>query len=259
MQKKLKSASQIITDWISSPGNIELKPDSVHIWSVHISQNKSNLTYFWDLLSTDEQKKANAFYFSKDKNCSIIARGVLRELLGSYLKIDPKHIEFQYGKNGKPMFGNPENIEFNISHSGDVIIFGFTKNNEIGIDVEYIKQDPELLEIASNFFSDEEVKSLYELDTSERLLGFFNCWTRKESFIKAKGDGLSFPLKEFVVSLSPYKKTALLKTKWDANEKSKWVLESFVPSSGYVGAIAVQGRIKSLHYLKWNPSRLLQV
>ncbi|NER13685.1 4'-phosphopantetheinyl transferase superfamily protein [Leptobacterium flavescens] len=234
---------------------IELKPQSAHIWHISIDQNKALLKQFGELLSADEKKRAEKFYFAKDRHCFVIAKGALRTLLGSYLQTDPSGIRFQYGSHGKPHLDDSTSLRFNLSHSGDAIVLGFVHDLSIGVDVEKIKDDIELKDIAKNFFSKEEVNALLSLKEEVHPNAFFNCWTRKEAFIKAKGSGLSFPLHEFAVSLEPGKEAELLQTKWDPDEKLKWTLASFEPEESYVGAVAIEGNIPSIVHKNWNEYR----
>lgn len=232
--------------------NIELKDKEAHVWLVNKSAHIKNFNIYWTLLNKEEQEKANAFRFKKDKDCYVIARGVLRILLGNYLGKSPNTIVFQYLINSKPSVVNDKNLEFNISHSEDCILMAFLQDFVVGIDVEYTKRPVELENIARSFFSEEEVKELFTLDKSYHLQAFYNCWTRKEAFIKALGDGLSFPLDKFVVSLSSAKEASLLETKWDKEEKEKWILNAIKVQENYIGAIAIKGNINKIDYFYFN-------
>jgi len=218
-----------------------LESKNVDIWLIDKNKYNSDVKYFWEILSFKEREKALRFRFEKDKNCFVIARGILRVLLGKYILKDPKKIEFQYSENGKPSIESNEKVKFNLSHSKDAIVIGFVKDYEIGVDVEFIKKDMEFEDIANSFFSEEEIHELMCFNKKEKSQAFFNCWTRKEAFIKAEGSGLSFPLNEFVVSLKNKNSAKLLSTKWDETEKEKWSLEAFTPFENYIGAIAVRG------------------
>ncbi len=141
---------------------------------------------------------------------------------GQYLDQNPKRIVFEQGQYGKPAFADEKNLKFNISHSGDMIVLGFVKDIEIGVDVEKVKNDFDVMDIANNFFSPKEIASLTALPKDIQSLAFYCCWTRKESIIKAEGSGLSFPLDSFTVSLDDDGRAELLETKWDSSEKLKW-------------------------------------
>lgn len=238
--------------WTSfSNQQLFLKPHQVHVWSLNKSEHKNKLAAYWNILSKEEKESASKYRFTRDRDCSIIARGALRTLLGNYLKQSPERIKFQFGTHGKPSLNELSDIEFNVSHSTNAIVLAFVQHNSIGIDVEYIKRNIEVKKIAKHFFSKEEIMSLFSMDESYYKQAFYNCWTRKEAFIKALGSGLSFPLDQFVVSLDSTKEAALLDTKWDEKEKDNWVLKSFEPAQDYIGAVTVKGKVSDIQFWKY--------
>ena len=228
--------------------DIKLKRNQTHLWFIHIHDLKEHMAFLNDFLSEDERLKALKFRFEKDKNSSIITRGALRYLSSIYLNLKPKDIIFKYGDYGKPDFDLDTKLKFNVSHSGAMAIIGFVLEADIGVDIEHIKSDFDVLDIASNYFSNSEIASLKQLPQTHLARGFYRCWTRKESFIKAKAKGLSFPLDSFSVSIDSDDHTALLETKWNHKEKDLWRLFSFSPQENYLGAISVKGNIKTIRY-----------
>lgn len=237
--------------------NIKNKPkfklkNAVHVWYASFSNNTNNLGYYLELLSADEIKKASKFKFDINQQQSIISRGVLRLLSGKYLNMKPNAIDFKYGKYGKPDYDFDSNLKFNISHSGDLIALSFVKNFDIGVDIEKVKDNFNVLEIASNFFSKLEIETLKKIPKAEQVEYFYRCWTRKESFIKAKSLGLTFPLDSFSVCINSDKKSKLLETKWDDTEKDTWKLFTFSPQQNYIGAISIFGDVKTVEYFNFN-------
>lgn len=230
--------------------NPVLAAGEIHLWKIHKQEHLDRYEVYWELLSDQEKKKAMHFRFYKDKSCYVIAKGVLRTLLGAYLKCDPTSISIKYAHNGKPFVFNEMEIHFNVSHAKDCILIGFAKKHEIGVDVEYVDRPVEVELIARSFFSSEEVTQLLAIDQKYQNQAFYNCWTRKEAFIKALGEGLSFPLDQFVVSLDSIEDARLITTLWDLEEKSHWFLTSVVPCDNYVGAVALRGAIDSVTYWK---------
>ena len=225
--------------------------DVAHVWYCAFSKSQSKLPEFELLLSKDEKKRAANFKFKKDRNSYIISRGILRALLGSYLGLSPTEIEFEYTSYGKPYLShNP--LNFNVSHSGDMAAFAFFLESEIGVDIEKIKDDFDALELARHFFSKNEIESLEKQPKAELSRAFYRCWTRKESFIKAEGSGLSFPLNKFTVSLDNDHQATLAATDWEATEKSKWSLFSFVPQEHYIMAIAARKKNTTVQYFNWH-------
>jgi len=220
-----------------------------HVWRVDLNDESIEHQCF-RLLSEDERGRAAKFRFEKDRSHFIIARGVLRQVLGQYLSENPVTLTFEYGKNGKPFL--PKNIlQFNLSHAGGVALIVLTKNHDIGIDIEVINPKVEVEQVAKHFFAKGEIDSLMSLHETQRHEAFFNCWTRKEAFIKATGDGLSFPLNQFEVTLKPDEKAELLVTHFDEKEREKWSLFDIDVREGFKAALAVRGMIKEIKYLSF--------
>ncbi len=236
---------------------IKIKPKDIHVWYADMNIDKDKQAHYFNLLAPDEKERASKFYFEKDRRKYIVARGILRMLSGSYLKEDPKEVQFVYNEYGKPAYLNYPNIKFNISHSGEMVVLGFVLDYEFGIDVEIIKNDFDILDIAQNFFSTKEIAALEKLPETIQNHAFFRCWTRKESFIKAKGSGLSFPLDKFTVSLDHDENAGLLETIWDVSEKDTWNVFSFIPAKGYIAALVAKGNVQSVIYTDWDAENTL--
>ncbi len=227
----------------------DLPGETIHLWYCSFGSNETHIPNYRSVLSDDELLKAEKFKFRIDRERHIISRGLLRTLLGRYLKKDPRNIRFNYTSYGKPQLPEHGTLHFNVSHSGDRAVFGFVRDSEVGVDVEKIKDDFDVLELASKFFSPLEVELLAKNPGAEMAKAFFRCWTRKESFIKAVGSGLSFPLDSFSVSMDDDLQVNLLETLWDASERHRWKMFSFVPSEGYIGAVAIRNRIDNISYM----------
>lgn len=213
--------------------------EDIHVWHCDFDFNREKLDFYSSLLSKNEKEKASRFKFKKDEDCYIITRGILRLLLASYLKLEAKEIIFEYTSFGKPYLAFDSLLKFNVSHSESMAAFAFINGTEIGVDIEKIKNDFNVLELAQNFFSSAEIIALENQPKEELPKAFFRCWTRKEAFIKAEGSGLSFPLDKFAVSLDDDLHAELLETQWNSEEKEEWKLFSFVPAIGYIAAVAV--------------------
>ncbi len=227
-----------------------LPENEVHLWYFKVDEFSMDVESYEGLLSQKERKRANSFKFAKDRTVFVLARGLLRILSGRYLDHAPESIPFKYGEYGKPDYDFQTPIKFNTSHSGNMIVLAFVKNCDIGVDIEKVKSDFDVIDIAQHFFSPDEIQTLETLPERKQVHGFYRCWTRKESFIKAKGSGLSFPLTSFSVSLE-LDSAELLRTEWDAIEIKEWQLFSFEPAYGYLGALSVKGEVKSLRFKDW--------
>ncbi|MFC4097878.1 4'-phosphopantetheinyl transferase family protein [Euzebyella saccharophila] len=226
-----------------------LLSNSVDIWSIDTAKFPHDLTSYFQLLSQEEQLRSQRFKFEKDKRLNILARSGLRLLAGQYLNCTPVSIQMGYAAYDKPYFLDYPEFKFNISHSGEMVVLAFVIKLELGVDVEYIKTDFEVMEIADNFFASDEIENLKKIEKELQFEAFYRCWTRKEAFIKAKGSGLSFPLADFSVTIG--EKAELLATRWDENEKNEWSLSSFMPKKDYVGALAVHVPVKTINYHEW--------
>ena len=219
-----------------------LQQDAIHIWRASLDVDASSLDLFWQTLSKDEQEKANRYHFVKDRNHYIAGRGILRQLLGNYLNLAAGDLLFDYNKFGKPTLVGDQSLQFNLSHSKAIALFSFTHDLDLGIDVEWVDPGIEVISLANNFFSKKEAETLLSLPQELITEAFFNCWTRKEAIVKAIGEGLSFPLDQFEVSLKPAASAQLKATYWDDAEANAWTLSSMEPAADYKAAIAYRAK-----------------
>jgi 4'-phosphopantetheinyl transferase len=216
----------------------------VHVWRTPLDLTELQVRSLWDTLAADECQRAERFFFEKDRTHFVVARGLLRILLGRYLRQDALHLRFTYGPHGKPTLATDTGgvaLRFNVSHSHGLALYALTRGREVGVDVERIRPEIAQEKIAERFFSPREVTVLRGLPTPLQAPAFFACWTRKEAYIKAKGAGLTLPLDQFDVSLAPGEPAALLHTAWDLQEAAGWTLQDLAPAPGYRAAVAVAG------------------
>lgn len=226
----------------------------MHVWRADLNQEPARVRIFSDILAPDERQRASRFHFQRDRGHYIVARGVLRFILQRYLGISPGLLRFSYNQYGKPALetmADGEALRFNVSHSGGVALYAVTRGREVGLDIEAIREDFAGLEIAERFFSAREVETLRALPAELQTAAFFNCWTRKEAYIKALGEGLSHPLQSFAVSLIPGEAAALLSSDSDPDEPARWSLMELNPGDGYVAAVAVEGIVPALRRWQW--------
>ncbi len=220
-----------------------LAAGDVHLWSTSLDRSPAEVARMRQTLSPDELERADRFRFEKDRTAFVSARATLRRILAGYLSIDPASLQFGYGAHGKPFIeGEPDGLTFNVSHSHALAVYAVGRNRKIGVDVEHIRPDYAGEDIARRFFAPGEVDRLLALAPEQRAVGFFLCWTRKEAYIKARGEGLSHPLARFEVSLTPGQPAALLETLDDPDEAARWDLRDVETPEGYVAAVAVEGK-----------------
>lgn len=214
------------------------------IWLLQLAA--ADLSALEPLLSADEIARADRFHFPKDRAEYVAARGTLRRILGHALDQDPAALHFTYSRHGKPALEAAGDLRFNVSHSGEYALIALSQGRDVGVDIERLRADLASMEIAQRFFSAAEVAALEALPEAQRLAGFFACWTRKEAYIKARGEGLSHQLDCFDVTLTPGETAALLATRPDPKEAAKWSLRNLPLPAGYAGALAVRGPLNEV-------------
>ncbi len=231
--------------WSTPPLHLTLGPADLHVWQVSLDQVEERVTECRAILSADEQAQADRFHFDRDRRRYIVAHGVLRSILGRYLDIQPECVTFHFGPQGKPRLassGDQVSLHFNLTHSRDLALYAVTRVAEVGIDVEYTqRQVLDMDQLAARFFSANENALYRDRPAAERPAAFFRCWTRKEAFIKALGEGLSHPLDRFDVTLDH--PAAILSIDGEPGAAAGWSLFHLEPAADYVGAVAIQGAV----------------
>lgn len=212
----------------------------VHVWTATLALPAPRTASLAELLSSDERQRGARFATHVLRERFIAARGQLRELLSSYVGLSPAAIRFDYGAEGRPSLSGAAaraGVHFNLSHSGDVVVYAISRAERIGIDVERVKQFPGMQPIAERFFSPAERQQLATVPPDALPLAFYRCWTRKEAYLKAMGLGLAAPPGDVDVSVSP-----------------RWSLVHFAPDAGFVGAVAVERPAPAVSYREWRPT-----
>jgi 4'-phosphopantetheinyl transferase len=195
------------------------------------------------VLSPDEQARAAKFHFEANCRRYVVGRSMLRMLVGHCLGTPADRLRFEYGEAGKPSVaaGVLPPLQFNVSHSREIVLIALARGRALGIDVEQIRTRVAVDQIAARFFSANEHKSLSLLAADMQCDAFFACWTLKEAYLKASGAGLSLPLDQFEVSFLPGDQSRLLATRHDPAEATRWTLRELDVGHGYKAAIAVEG------------------
>jgi 4'-phosphopantetheinyl transferase len=237
--------------WAPNPEQLELGDDEIHVWRVHLDFEETELDRFESTFTPDEKVRANRLLFRRDRNVFVATRGVLRQLLGRYLSYSPADLEFDYGPQGKPFLREEflkRSIQFNVSHSHGLALLAFTVGRNLGVDIEFVRPDFAAYDIAERYFSPLELMELRALPPSLRAEGFFLGWTRKEAYVKAKGQGLQLPFEKFHVSLTPGRPERL-----QSGDSFRWNLRSLRPDPRYAGALVGEGRDWWPCYWDWKP------
>lgn len=228
--------------------------NAVHLWSASLKVDELEYEILSQSLSSDEWQRAAHFVFEQDRRNFVVARGVLRDVLAKYLNRQPKEVRFDYEPYGKPRISQPENttrVEFNLSHSSGLFVLAVADGKKVGIDIERVRSLPDLEQIASHAFSSYEQKELSTFTGEEKLRSFFRCWTRKEAYLKARGDGLLVPLDTFDMSLAADNPIHMLSNRLDPHEVSRWSFYTFLPEQGFIGALAMEGQGAVPEFKPW--------
>jgi 4'-phosphopantetheinyl transferase len=218
-----------------------LKTPAVDIVGVRLDASAGIVAALWQLLSRDEQERAEKFRFSEHRQHYIVARGNLRRLLAERLRIAPRAVEFVENNYGKPKLApvhGSADLDFNLSHSGALALYAFTSGRAVGVDVELIREIPDIDDLAERFFSPTEIASLKAFPVAQRSSAFLACWTRKEAFIKALGQGLTCPLDAFDVTIDPDAPARITRIKASIERVANWTMQAFAPSPCYIAAVA---------------------
>ena len=236
--------------WHTPPTALHLAENEVHVWRTSLAAPLRTVERLQPLLVSEEITRAQRFYFEKDRLHWIVARATLRTLLGRYLDVEPQCICFASNDYGKPAITSPtagRRLHFNLSHSGDLALYAFAYEREVGIDIEQVRANVDCIELATHYFSACECQALQTLPVDRQREAFFLCWSRKEAYIKARGKGLSLSLDQFDVSLDPDESARFLGSREEPEITQRWSLEALFPGTGYAGALVVEGSGWQLH------------
>lgn len=231
---------------------LNLHADEVHVWRAHLKQPDDLVARLEKTLSPDEEARLARLRIARVRRHFIVGRGVLRDVLGRYLDIVPGAVAFTYGSQGKPaLAANESGLQFNLSHSGEMALVAVTRNREIGVDLEKLRPMSDAEQIACRFFSPNESACFLDLPPNQRNLAFFACWTRKEAYLKALGDGITCGLDTFDVAFAPGEEARLLRVEGEPEPWLRWGMAALYPAAGYVAALVAAGNDWRLRCLEW--------
>lgn len=218
-----------------------LSTDEVRVVPAALDAPTPTQARLLETLSADERQRAERFVFDVHRRRFIAARGLLRERIGALLGAAPGALRFEYGAAGKPCLAWPKTtLRFNLSHSGDRAVLAFSGDFELGVDIERARDDIDHTAISERFFSPAECLALEREPVERRSRAFFEIWTRKEAFVKARGGGLTIALDSFDVSLG--EPARLLRIAGEPETGNVGRLETLPAPDGYCAAIAILGR-----------------
>lgn len=246
-----RAAATPVTGWSEEAPQRGPDDGTVDVWLASLDHPPVCLDRLWELLAPDEAERAHRFRFDVHRERFVAGRGLLRLLLGRALDRPPAEIAFQYGAKGKPSLqpADPDveaaahgvDLRFNLSHSADLALFALARGRELGVDIEQLRPLDDAASIVERFFAPAERQTFGTLGHSHQLVGFYSGWTRKEAYVKARGDGLSLPTTAFEMEIVPDRRPRLVRFDEEPDEVDRWSFETFEPADGYLGAVAVEG------------------
>jgi 4'-phosphopantetheinyl transferase len=231
-----------------------LDPDEIHVWRARLDLNASDMESLLQTLSSDERSRAERFRLKKDHHRFVVARGILRQLLGGYLRVAPSNLRFRYGPFGKPFLitnRGKDDLLFNLAHAARLAVYAISHGRNVGVDLERVDPAPDWNTIAGSYFTPHEVKTLWTLPESARTKAFFDCWTRKEAYLKARGEGLSVGLDSFEALATPDNRVVLAAARHGRQEASRWTVQDILIDEGFSAALAVEGSAFVVRYWQW--------
>jgi len=242
--------------WLSAAFSPLVRNNEVHVWRAWLDLSPNEFDRLHRTLAPDELSRAARLRLPEDQKRFVAGRAILRDILARYLKTKGSELRFCYREFGKPDLESEPGagkLAFNLSHSHGIALYAITRGRDIGIDVEQILPELADHDTARLFFSPREIATLCGLPVNCRAEAFFECWTRREAYVKARGEGFATGLNGFDVSLGPNQPAAVLRVGEDPLEASQWSLHALAPAPDYVGAVAVKGNDLLLRLWHWKP------
>ncbi|MCB0640832.1 MAG: 4'-phosphopantetheinyl transferase superfamily protein [Phaeodactylibacter sp.] len=222
--------------WQKTQPKAGILPDELHLWQALLPSQPPQLEQLERYLANEELRRADRYFFEKDRSRFVAARGLLRKMLGAYLNCSPRSVKFDYTATGKPLLASPGPLHFNLSHAGELALFAFSLDRPVGVDIEQMRADIELEAIARQFFSPREIQAIALIPETEKRALFYQFWCRKEALLKALGAGLSYPAENLdVTPVSTFGWTAI-----SIPGKGNLMVQDLAPAVGYKAAVAIQ-------------------
>lgn len=234
--------------WTTPASNLSLSNHEIHIWRASLNLSPQKIEQLEQTLSEDERSRANRFRFPHLKDRFIAARGNLRKILSFYLQIESDCLQFEYSSRGKPQLAanlNKLSLQFNLSHSQDLALYGFSINQKIGIDLEYLRSISDIEKLAQRFFSEREYELINQSDLNLKQQVFFQFWTAKEAYLKATGEGLVDSLSEIEFLIKPDQSISLQSVHSNTKAAQNWLIDNFIPASDYIATFAVEQKLSN--------------
>ena len=241
------------TEWRPAPPDLRVGPNQVHVWRAGLQVDAAELERLQTFISGAERERTDRFQFPDLRRRYVAAHGVLRELLGKYLNTAPSQLRFEKNRHDKPFLATDCSAElrFNLSHAGELALLAFAHAREVGVDVEQIRAMPSGDRIAERYFTAAESARLRSVPPERRDEAFFDCWVRKEAFVKAVGQGVSFGLNRFELPVTADDRSSVPVPFTCPPDPAEWSLAPLHPDRGYTGAVVAAGTDWTLFLWNW--------
>jgi 4'-phosphopantetheinyl transferase len=239
------------TYWSPTTNRISIPADLIHIWLIRLSHMDDPSTLDKDMLSDKELESFRKFHFERDRRRYLISHCALRIILARYLGFAPSQVQYQYSAKGKPSLIEPSKVYFNLAHSHEIAMVAVAAHEEIGVDVELIRPIEDIDHLARTCFSPREYLEFSQTSPSASQRAFFNGWTRKEAYIKAVGEGLSYPLDQFDVSMLPWESPILTSIAGHPDDVDQWTLHDIPLGEEYAASVALKAQHVNVRFLSF--------
>lgn len=232
--------------WPPGPEQPQLPAGEAHVWAAWLQVGSEAATRYSEVLSADELERAGRFRFSGDRLRFLVARAVLRMLIGRYLALPSATLRLVEGEFGKPALAHGVNagLRFNLAHSGDLAVYAFSRSGEVGIDVESTASASLTGGVPESSFARGELQALAALSEGERATAALAVWTRKEAYLKALGCGLQQELRAFEVTVPPAVPSLLRPLIGDSGQP-KWCFCDLRPAPGWLGTLCLEDKAET--------------
>jgi 4'-phosphopantetheinyl transferase len=208
----------------------------VVVWNASIAPSDDRVAHAAPLLSSEDMARSRGYADERQRGRFILRRAMLRRLLSLCTATPPGRLEISEGPHGKPVLLGSR-LEFSVSHAADLAMFAFSLSGRVGVDVERTRTSFDMGRIERRFFSPREREILARLSGADRSLAWFRCWTRKEAYVKALGEGISARFRHVSVPILVADSPIPI----DAEASSRWLIENLNAPPGHVAAIAYEG------------------
>jgi 4'-phosphopantetheinyl transferase len=231
--------------WLTQAEDLAILSDEVHVWRASLNQPTWWVQKLGRMLGPEELSQAERLRSDKDRQGFMVARGLLRAILSRYLDVEPTQLRFAGDASAEPTLISPtlgDGLSLSLSHSHELALIAISPRRRIGVGLGYLRPMPEMEHIAEGLLSPQEKRVWRALPQPEKLGAFFKCWTCKEAYFKARGEGPGLAPGRLAVALVPGEAARLLSLDGDSSEATRWSLRELSPAPGYVAALAVEGK-----------------